>query len=539
MAIQAFHAASGGAQTGTGVADSVAEQPAAAVAPGGEIAPLHGFRLAFAGFALSLANFIVVLDITIANVSVPHIAGGLAISPSQGTWVITSYAIAEAITVPLTGWLAARFGTVRWLALSLLGFGLASFLCGISRSIELLVVYRVLQGLAGGPLMPLTQTMLMRVFPRKKLTLGLTLWSMTSIAAPIVGPVLGGTISDNWGWPWIFFLNLPVIAVCVFVIGRMLARFETPRIRLPIDRVGLVLLIIGIASFQLMLDNGREHDWFASDFVAAMGVIAAIAIPAFIIWEWFDPQPVVNLRLLKDRTLAISTISISLGYGAFFASVVLVPLWLQEVMGYTGTQAGYIASCIGLVAITVSPIAAFLIGRADPRLISSFGILWLAITTMMRLNWNTNADFWAFATVQMMQGIGMPFFFIGLTTFGMANIKPDHVASAAGLMTFCRTISAAISTATVTTLWDMSTKIDRAALVTRMNDPVGAMDKLRQGGLSNPQAQAALDGMVEMQASTNAVLHVSGLVTIILLIAAVSIWLAPKPAKPLEVGPGH
>ena len=220
--------------------------------------PLSGAKLLLAGFALALANFVVVLDITIANVSVPHIAGGLAISPSQGTWVITSYAVADAITVPLTGWLAARFGTVRWFTLSLIGFGFFSFLCGIARSLELLVVFRILQGLFGGPLMPLTQALLLRVFPKNMAAAAMGLWAMTTVCAPIAGPILGGTISDNWSWPWIFFINLPIVGFCIFAVSRLVRPFETPTAKTGIDIIGLILLVLWVGSFQLMLDTGRE-----------------------------------------------------------------------------------------------------------------------------------------------------------------------------------------------------------------------------------------------------------------------------------------
>ena len=255
-----------------------------AAASAKSVEPLSGTSLWLAAFGLALANFIVILDTTITNVSVPHIAGGLAISPSQGTWTITSYAVAEAITVPLTGWLAARFGTYRTLLFSLSGFALFSILCGIARTIELLVLLRVLQGLCGGPLMPLTQTLMLRVFPPEKMTAANALWGVTTIFAPILGPVVGGYISDNWSWPWIFYINLPVVVICVGIIVKLVARYETPTARERIDVVGLVLLVLFVGGLQLVLDLGRENDWFGSAMIVALALTSAIAFGAFVIW---------------------------------------------------------------------------------------------------------------------------------------------------------------------------------------------------------------------------------------------------------------
>eukprot|EP01037_Dinobryon_pediforme_P028014 gene28014-31111_t len=238
--------------------------------------PFTGTTLLLAGVVLALTNFMVVLDTTIANVSVAHISGSLGISSTQGTWVITSYAVAEAICVPLTGWLAGRFGTVKTFIFGMLGFGLFSMLCGSSNSLTMLVACRIGQGLCGGPLMPLSQTLLLRIFPKEQQGQAMGLWAMTTVTAPILGPILGGTISDSWSWHWIFFINIPIAALCAFGAHRLLSSAETGTEKLAMDKIGLALLVIWIGALQIMLDIGREHDWFGDTLIVILAIVAAI-----------------------------------------------------------------------------------------------------------------------------------------------------------------------------------------------------------------------------------------------------------------------
>ena len=502
--------------------------------------PLTGTRLWVAAFGLALANFVVILDTTITNVSVPHIAGGLAISPSQGTWTITSYAVAEAITVPLTGWLAARFGAYRTLVVSLIGFALFSVLCGIARTIELLVVLRVFQGLCGGPLMPLTQTLMLRIFPPEKMGTANALWGVTTISAPILGPIVGGYISDNWSWPWIFYINLPVVVLCLGIIVKLVGRYETATERVRIDAVGLILLVLFVGCFQLVLDLGREHDWFASTMITGLAITAFVTFGAFVIWELTDPHPVVDLRVLRHRSLWVGLIAMALGFGGMFAMIVLVPLWMQSVVGYTASEAGHAMAFVGVFAVAMAPVASKAFDRFDPRILITAGMLWLVMTSLLRTQWNTDGTFWDFALPQILQGFGMPFFFIGLMMFSLSSVPMNEVASAAGLLSFMRTVAGAAGTALSTSMWDSASREARANLAGSLNGADGAMAQMQAAGMEPEQARGVIERLVEAQAATIGSNHVFLVSAVVLFIAAWLVWLAPRPQSlPGQAAMGH
>lgn len=497
---------------------------------------LKGGKLMLAAFVLALANFMVVLDMTIANVSVPHITGSLAVSSSQGTWVITSYAVAEAICVPLTGWLAGRFGAVRVFGISLIGFTIFSVLCGLSNSLAMLVICRIGQGIFGGPIMPLSQTLLMRIFPPEKQSQAMGMWAMTTVVGPILGPILGGTISDNLSWHWIFFINIPVGILCAFGVMRLLKSAETPTAKLKIDSIGLALLILWIGALQLILDLGHERDWFSSPIICTLAVIMVIGFVVFVIWEMTEKHPVVNIQIFKYKGFTIATAALALGFGAFFGSIVLIPQWLQLNLGYTATWAGYLTATMGFGSLMMSPIVAKLATKHDPRALASFGLMILGCVTLMRAFWTTDADFMALAWPQIIQGFAVPFFFIPLTNLALGAVRPDEIASAAGLMNFVRTMAGAIGASLAVTIWDDHTKLSRSDMVASLHVESTQQDLMQQG-FSSETALGVISSLVDKEALTLSVNHVFLIFAMIFIFASLIIWLCPKPKT--IVGAGH
>jgi MFS transporter, DHA2 family, multidrug resistance protein len=496
-----------------------------------DFSPMSGAAMWLGGGLLAVSNFVVLLDATITNVSVPNIAGGLAASPSQGTWVITSYAVAEAIMVPLSGWLAQRFGAVRLFVAAMIGFGTCSALCGFAPSLGLLVLFRVMQGLCGGPIIPLSQSLLRRIFPPAKQPAAMGLWGMTTVVAPIAGPLLGGVLVDGVGWPWIFFVNVPVALAVGVLLWKTLAKHETETKRIPVDFVGLALLITWVGALQVMLDKGKELDWFHSSFIAALALTAAIGFPAFLIWELTDEHPIVDLRVFRHRGFTASSLVMTLAFGSFFATIVLLPLWLQTNMGYTATWAGRATAFQGVFAVVMSPIVARLTVTRDPRLLVSIGVLIFGALNIWRSTFSTDVDFLQIVWPQLLQGFAIPLFFIPLTIVALNSVDQRETTSAAGLLTFMRSTAAAFATSITTTQWEDVAVARRVDLAGSLNGAGAVLNTLTQAGGTAAQALRQLDSLVQTQAVMLATDRVFFVSSFVFVLAAGAIWLAPKTKR--------
>lgn len=494
--------------------------------------PLEGSARLWGTIALSAATFMNVLDTSIANVSLPAIAGDLGVSPNQGTWVITSFAVANAIALPLTGWLSQRFGQVRLFVGSVILFVIASWMCGLAPNMATLIAFRALQGFVAGPMIPLSQSLLLSSYPRALAGLAMALWAMTTLLAPVMGPLLGGWITDNINWPWIFYINIPVGIVAALASWAIYHKRESVTRKLPIDTLGLALLVVWVGSLQMMLDLGKENDWFHSGLIVGLAVTAAVGFAFFLIWELTDDHPVVDLRLFKIRNFWAGTLTVSIGYGLFFGNVVLLPLWLQQFMGYTATDAGMILAPVGLMAMVLSPYVGKTIARVDPRRYVTFAFLVLALVLWMRSRFNTQADFWTIMIPTVIQGVGMAFFFIPLMTITMSGMTPERMPAASGLTNFVRITAGAMGTSISTTLWESRAALHHAQLAELVNPGSPAtqatLSGLAAAGLTPEQALAQINRLVDQQAFMLAVADIFYLSAGLFLLLIPLVWLTHR-----------
>ncbi|AOJ24681.1 DHA2 family efflux MFS transporter permease subunit [Burkholderia seminalis] len=486
--------------------------------------PLQGGQLLLGTIAVSLAVFMNVLDTSIANVAIPTISGDLGVSSDQGTWVITSFAVANAISVPLTGWLTDRFGQVRLFLVSIILFVISSWMCGLAPSLPFLLASRVLQGAVAGPMIPLSQALLLSSYPRAKAPMALALWAMTTLIAPVAGPILGGWISDNYSWPWIFYVNIPVgiaAAAATWVIYR--SRESAVR-RAPIDGVGLALLVVWVGSLQIMLDKGKDLDWFASTTIVVLALTAVIAFAFFVIWELTAEHPVVDLSLFRIRNFTGGTVALSIGYGLYFGNLVLLPLWLQTQIGYTATDAGLVMAPVGLFAILLSPLTGKYLPRTDPRFISTASFLTFALCFWMRSRYTTGVDEWSLTLPTLVQGIAMAGFFIPLVSITLSGLPGHRIPTASGLSNFVRIMCGGIGTSIFQTAWDHRNNFHHAQLVEQANpyNPTfnQAVTQMGNLGLTPEQAHGLINNMATQQAAqlgVNDLFYISAAIFVLLI----------------------
>jgi DHA2 family multidrug resistance protein len=428
-------------------------------------------RLHRAIVALStmMATFVVILDVTIANVALDHMRGTLSAGVDEITWVLTSFLVANAISLPITGWLTDLVGRKRLFIIATVAFTLTSAAAGAAPTRAVIVIARFVQGLAGGPLVPLSQATMMETFPHNR-GMAMAIWGIGSMFAPIIGPTLGGWITDNWSWRWVFYINVPVgiaavVLAWLFVPDSGTAR---PAVR-RVDVSGLVLLVVGVAALQFVLDRGQREDWFASSLILTLTLVAAVALAALIVRELRVEEPVIDLRVLRHPTFAVATAAMFVISIAFYAIMVLSPLFTQILMGYTATLAGWVLAPGGMATLVTMPLAGALMSRLDPRVIIVTGCALNAYAMYLMATLTLQASYWQVMLPRLIQGLGIGFTFVPLSTVALSAVPMREMGHASGLFNFIRTIGGSIGIAAVATMLQRGSQTHQAHLTTHMS----------------------------------------------------------------------
>ena len=522
---------------------SASAESAPAAAQSADAAAFRPPNIALATLGLALASFMQVLDLTIANVSLPTISGNLGGSANQATWVITSFAVSNAIALPLTGWLSRHFGERKLFIWATLLFVIASFLCGLASSMGLLVAARALQGFVAGPMYPITQALLISIYPPQKRGQAIALLAMVTVVAPIAGPILGGFITDNYSWQWIFFINIPIGLFASFVVGRQLKgrpeRMQKPKM----DYVGLITLIFGVGALQVLLDLGNDEDWFHSTTIVSLAIVSVISLTVFVIWELTDDDPIVNLRLFRHRNFSAGTAAMVVAYSAFFSVGILVPLWLQRNLGYTAIWAGFATAPIGILPVLLTPFVGKYANRFDLRWLASIAFVAMALTSFARSRFNLDVDYNHIAAVQLFQGFGVALFFMPVLQILLSDLQPDEIAAGSGLATFMRTLGGSFAASLTTYAWAERGAQHHAQLAEKISayDPATLEQVARMGGGDLQRGAMMLERTLSNQAAQLGFNEIFYLLGIIFLLVIAFVWMAKPPfsAKIGQAATGH
>ncbi len=497
-----------------------------------------------------LGTFMEVLDTSVANVALSHIAGGLAVDVQESTWVLTSYLVSNAIVLPLTGWLASLFGRKNVFMTCVGLFVLSSFLCGIASSLGLLIVFRIFQGIGGGALQPISQAVLWESFPPQKRGMAMGVFGMGVVVAPIVGPTLGGWLSDNFSWRWIFFINIPIGLLSIFLTSLFI--FDPPYLvrrrlgEVKIDYLGLGLISLGLGCLQIMLDKGQTEDWFSSRLIVVMGTIAFVSLAALILWELIYGSPIVDLRLLKDRNFAMGVLTMFVLGFVLYGSILLLPVFLQQLLGYTATLAGLVLSPGGILTLVFMPIAGSLVSRIQARYLIIAGLLIVAYSLFYMAGYNLQIGFWNAAMGRLIQGAGLAFLFVPINAVAFYFIPKERTGYATAIMNLVRNMGGSSGIAFVTTMLAREMQAHQSLLVHNLTplNPVyeravaGLQAVLTWRGVNPTQAHAgalrviynALLSQAAIQAYTD-VFRVLGILCLVLIPAMFLL-------KKIKQGPG-
>ncbi|MDP9121037.1 MAG: DHA2 family efflux MFS transporter permease subunit [Acidobacteriota bacterium] len=501
-----------------------------------------------------LSTFMEVLDTSIANVSLKQIGGSLAASIDESTWVLTSYLVANAIVLPLSGWFSNVFGRKRFYMTCVVLFTVSSFLCGLAPTLPLLILFRVLQGLGGGGLQPSAQAILADAFPPEKRAMGFSIYAMAVVFAPAIGPTLGGFITDNYSWRWLFYINVPVGVLSVFLTSRFISdpeylsqQLRKLRGKLRIDYFGIGLLAVGLGFLQVVLDKGQEDDWFDSRFIVWCVALSAAALVTVVWWELRTSNPIVDLRLFKDRNFAMANVLIfGLGF-SLFGSTVLVPQFLQTLMGYTATESGKVLSPAGVVVFVMLPITGFLTNRVGAKRLIVIGLTIAGAGLIATGSINLQVDYWTITLYRMVMGFGIALTFIPISTVCFSRMPPQKNNAASALFNLQRNLGASFGIATVTTMVARRTQVHQAILSAHVTATSPAYNQMLAGltrkfaaagasaFLAVRQAEETIAGMVRRQAGALAFMDSFRLMgLLVLLLLPLCLWI--QKAQPQK---GH
>ncbi len=500
---------------------------------------------------VTLATFMEVLDTSIANVSLPHIAGGLAASVDESTWILTSYLVSNAIVLPMSGWMSALIGRKRFYMSCVALFTFSSFFCGLAPNLGMLIFFRVLQGVGGGGLQPSEQSILADTFPAKKLGMAFAIYGMAVVVAPAIGPTLGGFITDNYSWRWIFYINVPIGIISLLLTSRLIS--DPPHLSgerekgktFRIDYIGLGLLAIGLGALQVVLDKGQRLDWFESHFILDLTIISAAALVTVVFWEWRHQHPIIDLKLFRDRSFAIgNTMMFMLGF-ILLATTLLLPLFSQTMLGYTAREAGFSLMPGGFVILLCMPLVGFLLSRYDPRWLMAFGLSALSFALFYMTHFDLAIDFWTVAKARVFQGAGLAFLFVPINTVAYAYLPRNKNNAASGLINLARNVGGSIGISFVTTMLARRTQTHRSDLTANLNPASPRVQAMLQGTTSAlrahsgsdalHQAYAMLQGSVERQATMLSYIDNFRILAIAALLLLPCVLLIKRPRKGGEV----
>ena len=492
--------------------------------------------------SVMFATFMEVLDTTVVNVSLPHIAGSLSVTIDEATWVLTSYLVANAIILPMTGWLAGMFGRKNLLMMSVVGFTAASFLCGLAPNLWTLILFRILQGATGGALQPLSQAVLLEAFPPRDRGKAMGFWGLGIVVAPILGPVLGGWLTDVYSWRWVFYINIPV-GIASLVMTQLYI-FDPPYLRTEkrsIDYWGIGMLAVGIGALQIVLDKGQQEDWFSSPFIMTLSIISAVTIVALIVHELVADNPIIDLRVFKARSYAVGVFLMTVVGFVLYGSMVLLPVMLQTLLGYPAVQAGIAMAPRGIGSFFMMPLTGLMTGRFDARKLLTIGLIVGGGTLLWLSRLNLQAGYWDIFWPQLIQGAGMSLLFVPLTTVSMDPIPRERMGNATSLFNLMRNIGGSVGIAVTGTMIARNQQATTSTLGSNvtMYDPAtqslfaqlrgGFMAAGADAATATNRAYGALFGMVQRQAAMVSFVGLFQLLGVLFLVLLPLVLIMKRP----------